>query len=110
MGQFKVQLRHLRIAPRKVRLVADAIRGRSVQEALDRLTFSPVSSARPMTKLIRSAVANCHQKGGVDVDHLVIRSLWVDQGPTLRRFLTRARGSASRINKKTSHVTMVLED
>ena len=110
MSEFRVRLGYYRVAPRKVRLVADAIRGKPVQEALDFLKFSPVASALDISKLIRSAVTNADRKGGVDVDRLKIQTLYVDQGPTLLRFLTRARGSASRINKKTSHVTLVLED
>lgn len=110
MAQFEARMNYYRVAPRKVRLVADLVRGRPVQEALDLLTFTTAGSSRDMVKLIRSAVANADRKGGVDVDRLKVRSIWVDQGPTLRRFLTRARGSASRINKKTSHVTVVLED
>ena len=108
MSQFQVELNYLRVAPRKVRLVADIVRGRSVQEALDRLSFSKVSSALDIAKLIRSAVANADRKGGVDVDTLMVRTIYVDQGPTLRRSLPRARGSASRINKKTSHITVIL--
>ena len=110
MAQFTVKLRYFRLAPRKARLVADRIRGLPVQEALDILTFSPVASAVQFAKLVRSAISNADRKGGVDLDHLKVSTVMVDQGPTLRRFMTRARGSASRINKKTSHVTLVLED
>lgn len=98
------------MAPRKVRLVADTVRGRPVQEAIDFLTFTRKSAAVDLSKLLRSAVSNADQKGGIDVDNLVVKSIWVDQGPTLRRFLARARGSASRINKKTSHITVILEE
>ena len=108
MASVAAKLRYLRVAPRKVRLVADMVRGRPVQEALDRLAFAKTASAIDVSKLIRSAVANADRKGGVDVDSLLVRSIWVDQGPTLRRQLPRARGSASRINKKTSHITVVL--
>ena len=110
MSEFKVKLNYLRVAPRKVRLVADQVRGKPVQEALDLLKFSPVASAIDLSKLIRSAVANADRKGGVDVDNLKVRTIFVDQGPILRRSMARARGSASRINKKTSHITVVLED
>ena len=110
MARFQVKMNYYRVAPRKVRLVADLVRGRPVQEALDLLTFSPAASARDMAKLIRSAVANADRTGGVDLDLLKVKLIWVDQGPTLRRSLPRARGTASRINKKTSHVTVVLED
>ncbi|MBI2981503.1 MAG: 50S ribosomal protein L22 [Deltaproteobacteria bacterium] len=110
MSELAVKLRYFRVAPRKVRLVADQVRGKKVQEALDLLAFLPVSSAKDMSKLIRSAVSNADRKGGIDVDNLVVRSVYVDQGPTLRRFMTRARGSSSRVNKKTSHITVVLEE
>lgn len=107
---FEASLNYLRVAPRKVRLVAATVRGKPVQEALDLLRFSKVSSAEDMAKLIRSAVSNADRKGGVDLDNLVVRSVVVDQGPIMRRFMTRARGSASRVNKKTSHITVVLEE
>lgn len=110
MAQVQAHLRYLRVAPRKVRLVADDVRGLPVQEALDLLTFARKSAAIDLSKLIRSAVANADRKGGIDVDNLVVKTVMVDQGPTIRRFLARARGSASRINKKTSHITVVLEE
>ncbi|MBI2083831.1 MAG: 50S ribosomal protein L22 [Deltaproteobacteria bacterium] len=110
MAQITAKLRHFRVAPRKVRLVADQVRGKPVQEALDLLAFLTVSSAKDMSKLIRSAVSNADRKGGMDLDNLFVRFVYVDQGPTLRRFMTRARGSASRVNKKTSHITLVLEE
>lgn len=110
MAPLQARLRYLRVAPRKVRLVADLVRGLKVQEAIDQLTFTKKSAALDIGKLLRSAVSNADQKGGIDVDNLVVKSIWVDQGPTLRRSLPRARGSASRINKKTSHITVVLEE
>lgn len=110
MATVSAKLRYLRVAPRKVRLVADQVRGLRVQEALDLLTFARKSSAEDIGKLIRSAVANADQKGGIDIDNLIVKTVLVDQGPIIRRFLARARGSASRINKKTSHITVVLEE
>ena len=110
MAQVEAILRYLRVAPRKVRLIADGVRGLPVQEALDLLTFARKSAAIDLSKLIRSAVANADQKGGIDVDNLIVKWVTVDQGPTLRRSMARARGSASRINKKTSHITVVLEE
>ena len=110
MASVLAKLRHYRVAPRKVRLVADLVRGRPVQEALDLLAFAKTASARDVWKLIRSAVTNADRRGGIDVDTLVVKTIMVDQGPTLRRSLPRARGSASRINKKTSHVTGILEE
>ena len=110
--QSQARLRHLRIAPRKVRIVADLLRGKPVGQALAILKFTPKAAAKPMEKLLKSAIANAGDKsdGQVDVDKLFVLSLCVDQGPTLRRFMTRAQGRATRVNKKTSHVTMVLAD
>jgi large subunit ribosomal protein L22 len=104
------KLRHLRIAPRKVRIVADIVRGKQVEEALATLRFTSKAAAKPVAKLIRSAIANAEQaaKGNLDVDRLFVRTIMVDQGPTLRRFMPRAMGRATRINKKTSHVTVEL--
>lgn len=110
MTTVRAKLRYLRVAPRKVRLVADRVRGLPVQQAMDALTFARKSGATDVLKLIRSAVANADQKGGIDVDNLFVKTILVDQGPIIRRFLARARGSASRINKKTTHITLVLEE
>ena len=102
-------LRFLRLAPRKVRLVADTIRGMPVGSALAELKFRPQAAAKPLAKLLRSAVANAEGKGGrVDVDALVVKTLTVDQGPKMRRFMPRAMGRAYRVEKKTSHVYVEL--
>ena len=102
-------LRLLRIAPRKVRAVVDIVRGQPVEKALATLRFTPKAAALPVAKLIRSAIANAEQKSsGVDIDRLYVKTIMVDQGPTLRRFRPRAQGRATRINKKTSHVTVEL--
>ncbi len=102
-------LRFLRLTPRKVRLVADTIRGLPVGDALAALKFRPQSAAEPLAKLLRSAVANAEGKGGrVDVDALVVTTLTVDQGPKMRRFMPRAMGRAYRVEKKTSHVYVEL--
>src|SRR5512145_1789501 len=102
-------LRFLRVAPRKVRLVADEVRGRKVGDALALLKYTPQAAAEPLAKLLRSAVANAEQKGGrVDVDALFVKTLTVDQGPKMRRFMARAMGRAYRVEKKTSHVYVEL--
>jgi len=102
-------LHFLRIAPRKVRLVADEVRGQKVGDALALLKFTPQAAAQPLAKLLRSAVANAEQKGGrVDVDALFVKTLTVDQGPKMRRFMPRAMGRAYRVEKKTSHVYVEL--
>jgi large subunit ribosomal protein L22 len=103
-------LSFLRVAPRKVRLVADEVRGMAVGNALAMLRYTPQAAAKHLAKLIRSAVANAEQKGGrVDVDALVVKTLTVDQGPKMRRFMARAQGRAFRVEKKTSHVYVELE-
>ncbi len=102
-------LHFLRIAPRKVRLVADEVRGQKVGDALAMLKYTPQAAAAPLAKLLRSAVANAEQKGGrVDVDALFVKTLTVDQGPKMRRFMARAMGRAYRVEKKTSHVYVEL--
>ncbi len=110
--QSQARLRHLRIAPRKTRLVADLIRGKGIGNALAILRFTPKAACRPLEKLLRSAVANAEDvsKGRVDVDRLFVHTIHVDQGPTMRRFMTRAMGRGTRVNKKTSHVTVILAD
>lgn len=110
MATVTAKLRYLRVAPRKARMVADQVRGLPIQQAIDLLTFARKSAAIDISKLLKSAVANADQKGGIDVDNLVVKTITVDQGPIIRRFLARARGSASRINKKTSHIQVVLEE
>jgi large subunit ribosomal protein L22 len=102
-------LSYLRVTPRKVRLVADEVRGMPVGDALAMLKYTTAAAAKPLAKLLRSAVANAEQKGGrVDVDALFVKTLNVDQGPKMRRFMPRAQGRAYRVEKKTSHVYVEL--
>ena len=105
-------LRYLRITPRKVRVVADLIRGKKVDQALAQLSFVEKRAAEPLAKLLRSAVANADvaSKGQVDVDQLRVKSLMVDQGPSLRRYMPRAMGRAFKILKKTSHIALTVSD
>ena len=105
-------LRHLRMAPRKVSVVAELVRGKNVGAALNILRFTKRAAAKPVAKLIKSAIANASDlsKGQVDVDTLFVKTISVDQGPTARRYMPRAMGRASRINKKTSHVHVVLAE
>ncbi|MGF1509659.1 MAG: 50S ribosomal protein L22 [Myxococcota bacterium] len=105
----KAKLRHLRVAPRKVRLVADLIRGKQVEEALNILQFTQKRSSLPLAKLVKSAVANADQRGGVNLDNLYIGTCTVDGGPVLKRFMPRAQGRATPILKRTSHITVALE-
>jgi large subunit ribosomal protein L22 len=105
-------LRFLRMAPRKVSLVAALVRGKPVGAALNILKFTKRAAAEPVAKLIKSAVANATDlsKGSVDVDALIIKSIWADQGPIARRFLPRAMGRATPVHKKSSHLHVVLTD
>ncbi len=106
------KLRYLRITPRKVRAVADLIRGKNVSSALAQLAFVEKRAAEPVAKLLRSAVANAEvaSKNQVDVDQLRVKSLMVDQGPSLRRYMPRAMGRAFKILKKTSHIELTVSD
>jgi large subunit ribosomal protein L22 len=106
---MEAKVSFIRITPRKMGLLADEVRGKSINEALAYLQFSPRKrTAQVLYKLLKSAVANADQKGGVDVDRLMVKTILVGQGTTLKRFRPRAKGSAFRINKKTSHVTVQL--
>jgi large subunit ribosomal protein L22 len=106
----KAVLRLARVSPQKARLVANMIRGEDVDSALIKLRYTRKKSARLFEKLVDSAVANAQQKNtSLDVDTLRIKTVFVDGGPTLRRFRPRARGMAYRIHKKTSHITVILE-
>jgi large subunit ribosomal protein L22 len=108
--EAKAVAKYIRISPRKVRLVMDELRGKKVEEALNHLTFSPQKSARILRKLISSAVANAGVNSQIDVDTLYIKRLYADEGPTLKRFRPRAMGRASRIRKRTSHLTVIVDE
>ena len=106
--------RHIRMSPRKVRLVVDQIRGRSVNEAYAILQFSKKAASDPVGKTLRSAVANAQYRAqddgeALDVDELVVSRAYVDEGATLRRWRARAMGRASPIRKRTSHITVVVD-
>jgi large subunit ribosomal protein L22 len=104
-------VKYVRITPRKVRLVSDLVRGKPLNHALTILKFSSRKrTAKTIATLLESAVANAEQKGRVDVDNLVVKTLEVNQGPTLKRFTSRAKGQGMKILKKTSHITVVLEE
>jgi len=103
------KLRYLRIAPRKVRLVANSIKGLSVNEAEAQLLISPKRASEAILKLLRSAVANA-KNNQLDSNRLFVKEIRVDQGPMLKRYLARAMGRASAIQKKSSHITLVLAE
>ena len=103
-------LRYLRITPRKVRVVADLIRGKKVDAAINMLAYVEKRAAAPLRKLLRSAVANAEtkSKGQLDADLLYVKELTVDQGPSMRRFQPRAMGRAFKVIKKTSHISLTV--
>jgi len=103
------KLKHLRVAPRKVRMAADLIRGRSIKQAQGLLEFSLKKTAEPIKKLLDSAVANAVNNLELIEDSLVISEIFVDEGPKLKRWRARSRGRAAPIQKKTSHITIVLQ-
>jgi ribosomal protein L22 len=98
----------VRTAPRKARLVIDHIRGKTVDEAIALLTHTPRGAAEDVLKLLRSCVANADNNHGLDADELKIGRAYVDEGPTLKRYRPRAQGRATRIRKRTSHMTITL--
>jgi large subunit ribosomal protein L22 len=102
--------KYIRISAQKVRLVADLIRGKKVEDALNLLMFTPKSSAPVIAKVLKSAVANAGQRKGVDVDTLLVKSITVDEGPTMKRFRARAMGRGTRILKRMSHITIIVEE
>lgn len=104
------RLSSVRLSPRKTRLIVDLVRGKKIQDALTILRFSPQPSAQLIAKLLRSAVANAEQKGVADVDRLFVKTIFVDGGTVLKRFMPRAQGRATRIRKPTSHISVVLAD
>ena len=104
------KLSHAKISAQKVRLVADQIRGRSVESALDLLTFSTKKASDILKKLLNSAIANAEHNNGADVDDLKVATIHVDEGPTAKRFMARAKGRGDRILKRTCHVTIELAD
>lgn len=104
---MKAILKNYRQSPRKVRLVVDVVRGKTVSEALALLNFVDKRASEPVAKVIRSAAANAKQ-AGKDVDRLIIKKVAVDKGMVLKRIMPRARGTAARINKRNSHITVEL--
>jgi len=112
--ESRAVLRLARVSPRKARLVAGLVRGCDVAEANEILTFTRKKSAALIKVLVESATANAEHRASrsnakVDIDTLYIKEIFVDQGPTLRRYRPRARGMATRIHKKTSHITVILD-
>jgi len=103
------KLRNLRMSPRKVRLMTDLVKGKTVQDALLQLALKPRVAALPLKKLLESAVANAEHNHAIDANTLLVKNAFVDNGSVLKRFTPRAFGRASAIHKRTSHVTVILE-
>lgn len=107
----KAILRHARITPRKARRVVDLIRGKRASDALISLRFMPYRGARPVEKLLKSAMANAEQKNtNVDIDKLKVKTVFVDNGPFMKRMEPRAMGRANVIKKRTCHITIILSE
>ena len=102
--------RYVRISPRKARLVTELIKGKPVEEALTALKFVPKKGARLVSKTLRSALANAEQNPNIDVDTLYIKRIYVDEGPAMKRWRARAMGRATRILKRSSHITVILDE
>ena len=108
--EAKAKLKGTRISPQKARLIADLVRGKNAETAINTLRFMPKKGARIIRKVLESAVANASQNEAIDVDTLYVKTIFVDGGPMLRRIRPRAMGRASRILKRSSHITVVLDE
>lgn len=104
------KLKFARISPQKCRLVADQVRGKPVEQALQILGFSPKKAAGIVKKVLESAIANAEHNEGADIDELKVSRIMVDEGPTMRRWKPRAKGRVNHILKRTSHVTVMVGD
>ena len=102
--------KYLRLSPRKVRYSADLVRGKRAEDAVNILTYTPKVGAKAVSKVLQSALANARQNPSIDVDTLVVKTIFVNQGPTLKRFRPKPMGRAGRIRKRTCHVTVVLSE
>jgi large subunit ribosomal protein L22 len=108
MPEARATSKYNRTSARKMRRAVNMIRGQHVVEAQRILRFSAIGASQDVEKLLRSAIANAEQQPGVIADNLMVSRAWVDEGPTLKRFRPRAYGRATRVNKRTSHVTVVV--
>src|SRR5262245_13174289 len=108
--EAKAISRHVRISPQKVRLVVDLVRGTGVEEALNSRDYTAKRAARVVAKTVRSVVANAQNTQSVDVDRLFIKRVFVDGGPTWKRFTPRAQGRATPIRKRTCHITVIVDE
>ncbi len=108
--QVNAKLSKANISAQKVRLVVDQIRGKSVESAIDILTYSPKKAAHLVKKVLMSAISNAEHNEGADIDELKISTVFVDEGPTMKRWRARARGRANQILKRSCHITVTVSD
>ena len=108
--EAKATLRYARISSRKVKIVADLIRGKKVDEALAIVKFTPKASSEIIEKLLKSAIANAENNHGMNRGNLIVSEIYANQGPTLKRIRPAAKGSAVRIRKRTCHITIVVKE
>jgi large subunit ribosomal protein L22 len=108
--EVEAKLRYARISPQKCRLVADAVRGKPVNNALNTLKFMPKKGAELVYKVLWSAIANAQENKGLDVDELKVARIHIDAAPVLKRFAARAKGRGTRIVKRNSHITVYVSD
>lgn len=108
--EVKATLRYARISSRKVKIVADLIRGKKVDEALAIIKFTPKASSEILEKLLKSAIANAENNHGMNRGNLIVSEIYANQGPTLKRIRPAAKGSAVRIRKRTCHITIVVKE
>ena len=106
----KATVKYVRISARKVKIVLDLIKGKGIDEAYGIIRYTPKAASELLYKLMKSAEANAVNNNGLDRDSLYVADVYADQGPTLKRMMPRARGSANRILKRTSHITLVLKE
>jgi len=108
--EVAAKLKHAKISAQKVRLVADQVRGKPVEQALQLLAFSPKKAAAIIKKVLESAIANAEHNEGADIDELKVSQIFIDEGPSMRRWRARAKGRVNHIIKRTSHLTVMVGD
>ena len=110
INEARAQLKFARISARKVKIVADLVRGKKVDEALAIMKFTPKASSPILEKLLKSAIANAENNNGMSVENLYVEECYANKGPTMKRIRPRAQGRAYRINKKTAHISIYLDE
>jgi len=108
--EIKASDKHVGISAQKVRLLADLVRGMTVSDAISTIEYTPKAGSRYVGKLLNSAVANAGSREGIDVDTLFVKKIYVDEGPTMKRFRAKSMGRGTRILKRSCHITIVLDE